>query len=141
MVRVRKEVIDAILAHARAESPRECCGLLIGYSGEIVEAVPTVNVAADPIRRYEIDPLDYLRQIKRCRTMPADGGHELAVLGAYHSHPNSPPEPSQTDVAEAFGDFLFLIVGPVTETDPIAFCAYQESRGDLQRVDAIIVTA
>jgi proteasome lid subunit RPN8/RPN11 len=116
MVRIRNEVVDAILAHARAESPRECCGLLIGHAGDIVEAVPAANVAADPIRRYEIDPADYLQQIKRCRSTAADGGRELAVIGAYHSHPNSPPEPSETDVAEAFAEFVFVIVGAAAGT-------------------------
>jgi len=35
----------------------------------------------------------------------------FAVVGAYHSHPRGGPEPSPTDTAQAFRDFVFLIVG------------------------------
>jgi proteasome lid subunit RPN8/RPN11 len=63
------------------------------------------NVASDPFRRYEIAPAAYLAEIRRCREQ---GG---AVIGAYHSHPLSAPEPSPTDHEMAFGDFIFMIVG------------------------------
>ena len=33
------------------------------------------------------------------------------MVGAYHSHPRGGPEPSLTDTAQAFSDFVFLIVG------------------------------
>lgn len=33
------------------------------------------------------------------------------MVGAYHSHPRGGPEPSETDTAQAFRDFVFLIVG------------------------------
>lgn len=107
MVRIHQQVLDTIVSHARAESPRECCGLLIARNGDIIEAVPATNVAAEPRRRYEIAPEDYFHQIKRCR---AEG---LAVVGAYHSHLAGAAVPSETDAAEAFGNFLFVIAGPV----------------------------
>jgi proteasome lid subunit RPN8/RPN11 len=43
-------------------------------------------------------------------------GRNLEVVGFYHSHPHSPPEPSATDVTEAsYPDHLYLIVSPVTD--------------------------
>jgi proteasome lid subunit RPN8/RPN11 len=36
----------------------------------------------------------------------------LAIIGVYHSHPNGPATPSETDIAEArYPDWLHLIVG------------------------------
>ena len=36
------------------------------------------------------------------------------MVGAYHSHPLSAPEPSPTDLDMAFSDFIFMIVGEPT---------------------------
>ena len=125
-IRVTRRVLATIVAHAKAESPHECCGLLIGTPDSVMRAVPTANVAADPTRRYEIAPADYLKEIKRSRA------EDLAVVGAYHSHPASPPEPSPTDVAEAFSDFLFVIAG---QAGPgMELRAYQLKDRQLERV-------
>jgi proteasome lid subunit RPN8/RPN11 len=103
--------VTTIVAHARRDAPNECCGLLVGRPGEILEAVPASNGASEPTRRYEISPVDYFAQIRRCRRINAAQSERFAVVGAYHSHPRGGPEPSETDVAEAFRDFVFLIVG------------------------------
>ena len=109
---VRASVLDAIAAHAVRDSPRECCGLLLGTSQEIAEAVAVSNVAAEPLRTYEIAPLEHLAQIRRCRELTRSG-LEIGVVGAYHSHPRSAPVPSPTDLAQAFEEFLYVIAGPV----------------------------
>jgi desampylase len=114
------------------EHPRECCGLLIGTPACIVEAVPLENVAADPVRRYQIAPTDYLRHIKRCRERG-----ELAVVGAYHSHPRSAAAPSPTDLAEAFEHFWFLIAGPVAGNEPLAVRAFRLADGNLREVPLV----
>ena len=77
----------------------------------MLEAVPTGNGAADPTRRYDISPIDYFAQIRRCRRINERQSEHFAVVGAYHSHPRGGPEPSETDTAQAFRDFVFLIVG------------------------------
>ncbi len=89
-VRIRKEVGDRIVAHARREAPLECCGLLIATAGLITNAVPARNVAASPTR-FLIDPADHFAAIRAAR---AAGG---TVAGAYHSHPRSPAMPSPSD--------------------------------------------
>ena len=89
---------DAVLAHARAEHPREACGLLIGLSGQISRVVPADNVAARPKTGFEIDPATLLRVHREVR-----GAGEV-VLGNYHSHPNGRAEPSRTDAARAVTD-------------------------------------
>jgi proteasome lid subunit RPN8/RPN11 len=110
-LRIDREALTAIVAHARRDAPNECCGLLVGRPGEILEAVPAGNGAGDPTRRYEISPADYFAQIKRCRRISAAQSESFGVLGAYHSHPRGGPHPSETDTAEAFRDFVFVIVG------------------------------
>ena len=73
--------------------------------------MPASNGASDPTTRFEISPVDYFSQIRRCRRINEQQGERFAVVGAYHSHPRGSHEPSETDDAQAFGDFVFVIVG------------------------------
>ena len=88
-------ILDAVRAAARAAAPQEACGLLLGRneSGRIVlsACVPSRNIAADPMRRFEVDPAIRLRVQRETR----DGG--AAMVGLYHSHPAGAAVPSVTD--------------------------------------------
>jgi proteasome lid subunit RPN8/RPN11 len=104
-VTVPSSALDAIAAHAREAAPAECCGVLIGRDRQIVEAVRCRNLSDDP-NRFLIDPQDHFDVMRRARAA------QLDVVGFYHSHPNSNPEPSPSDRAEAsYPDHLYLIVG------------------------------
>ena len=99
--RIRAEM----LAHAQAEAPNECCGLLIGEGSLIDESLPARNVDPEPTRRYLLDPREHIAANRRLRGTPRQ------VLGCYHSHPRSPAVPSATDLAEAlYPDFVWVIV-------------------------------
>lgn len=97
-------LVDAIVAEAVAAAPREACGLLLGRGREVHRIRPARNVDASPTR-YTIDPADHFAALREARR------EGLTVIGAYHSHPAGPPEPSPTDRAEAVGDFVYVIVG------------------------------
>lgn len=125
---LRGAVRRAIEAHARRDHPNECCGLLIGNATTILEAVACPNVAQDPRRRYQIAPEDFFAQITRCRS----AAESVRIVGAYHSHPRSAPEPSPTDAAEAFAGFLYVIAGPADGSSPMTMLAYELVDGELQ---------
>jgi proteasome lid subunit RPN8/RPN11 len=104
------DVVGDMLAHAREEAPRECCGLLIGNRESVVRIHRAKNLDASATR-YLIDPEDHFRAIRAARTQAFD------VVGAYHSHPASAPVPSPTDVGEARSgpEFLHVIVSLVND--------------------------
>ena len=106
-VTIPAAVVREMLAHASMESPRECCGLLIGKGSAVSRSVRARNLDAKATR-YLIDPEDHFAAIRAART---DG---LEVVGAYHSHPFSAPVPSAADIADANNgsDFLYVIVSP-----------------------------
>jgi proteasome lid subunit RPN8/RPN11 len=135
-MRIRRAVLDAIREHAHRDGPCECCGLLIGTANEVLEAVATANVAADPLRRYEVSPVEHLAHIRRCRDASGRGAPVRAVVGVYHSHPHSSPEPSPTDWEQAFEDFLYVIAGPVGD-QPMEIRGYQLIGGRFARADLI----
>ncbi|WP_333836525.1 Mov34/MPN/PAD-1 family protein [Novosphingobium sp.] len=88
----------AILAATHAAHPCEACGLLLGHGSHIAQAIPTANVAPDPLRHFEIDPAALIAAHRAARA----GGPQ--VLGYFHSHPNGLARPSATDQAQAAGD-------------------------------------
>jgi proteasome lid subunit RPN8/RPN11 len=101
---IRHEALEVIIAHARAEAPAECCGMLVGAGTAIDEAAPARNVSASPTR-FLIDPRDHLDARRAARS------RGLEVLGFYHSHPTSPAWPSPSDITEAaYPDAVYLIV-------------------------------
>jgi proteasome lid subunit RPN8/RPN11 len=99
-----------MIAHARAEAPRECCGLLIGTRDAVVRSFRAKNLAP-AVTRYFIDPHDHFRALRLART------ESLQVIGAYHSHPAGDPVPSATDIAEANSgsEFVYVIVSLVKD--------------------------
>jgi proteasome lid subunit RPN8/RPN11 len=120
-----------IVAHARDAAPAECCGLLVGRSGEIVDATPTRNIA-EGVSRFVIDPKDHIDGRREARR------RGLEVVGFYHSHPHSPAEPSPTDVAEAsYPDHLYLIVSLAAEPPDVAVFRLDEG-GIFHRVKYVV---
>lgn len=131
---IRPGVLEAIAAHARRDSPRECCGLLIGTDTEVIEAVATENVAPDPLRRYEVAPVEHFAQIRRCRELSGQGA-AMRVIGVYHSHPHSAPVPSPTDLELAFEEFLYVIAGIVEPRGAIEIRGYRLRSGVFDAVE------
>lgn len=99
------EVRRAIVQHARRESPRECCGFIIGGQGIVDQAVAATNVEPGTTR-YQIDPGEHIALRRALRATDRN------ILGVYHSHPAGSAQPSATDVAEAhYPDWAYVIVG------------------------------
>jgi proteasome lid subunit RPN8/RPN11 len=86
---VPEEIRAQLVEHARDEAPNEACGLIAFRDGVAERYLPGENTLQSPYR-FELrprDPNDFFLE---------DEGYELAV---FHSHPETAPRPSQTDVA------------------------------------------
>ena len=106
-VRVRKDVLAAMLEQARGAGGVECCGLLAGRDAAITRILPARNASRRPASEYEIAPEELFRLMREIR---ASG---LEMLGMYHSHPSGENAPSATDIARAFyPDAAYFIVSP-----------------------------
>ena len=104
MFKLPKTFADEMIAHARADAPNECCGILAGVDGRVMRAYPTRNAEASPVK-YLIDSGDMFKAYKDAE----DNGWEF--LAFYHSHTFSEAYPSPTDVRLAsWPDSLYILV-------------------------------
>ena len=112
-MRLSTEQRDAVIDHARAEAPNECCGVVAVRDGAAIAVHRLENVAASPFR-FEVDGI----ALHRLLTEIEDAGDELGAI--YHSHTRSAPYPSQTDInfAANWPGVEWIIVGLAGGQDP-----------------------
>lgn len=79
------ETEAALRAHAAAEYPRECCGLVAVINGR-ERYLECRNIAETPSEHFVLSPEDYARA--------EDLGE---IIGIVHSHPNVSAQPSEAD--------------------------------------------
>ncbi len=110
-MRIARELYDQIVAHARAEAPNECCGVVAtNGDGSARQVFPATNKFASPLR-FEIDEHDLIRIWR------AIDEQDFELGAIYHSHTRTAPEPSQTDIngAAQWPGALWVIVGLATD--------------------------
>jgi proteasome lid subunit RPN8/RPN11 len=94
--------------------PNECCGIMIGRDVsdgactrrivERLEAMANTWDEAEQRRRFAIDPLALMKAEK------AASAEGQVVLGFYHSHPDHPARPSETDRQYGWPFYSYIIV-------------------------------
>ena len=104
MLTIPRPLYDAMIQHLQDEYPLEACGLLAGKGGIASRQYPIENILRSPVA-YEMEPT---QQIQAIMELEDDG---LELLAIYHSHPQGPSVPSETDVALAYWpEAAYLIV-------------------------------
>ena len=112
-MKIRKGVIEQIIAHARNKAPIEACGYLAARDGVIVRVYELTNVDASS-EHFSFDPGEQFSAVKDARA----GGLEVAAV--YHSHPASPARPSAEDIKLAFDpDQMYVIVSLAAGRDDV----------------------
>jgi len=110
-MKTTEPVLDAIRTHGADAYPEEGCGFLLGTVAEdgqnhVATIRRTENrQTEDRSRRYELTAEDYRAADEAARTQGLD------VVGVYHSHPDHPARPSETDLEKAtFPGYTYVIV-------------------------------
>ena len=103
-----------------AAYPNECCGVMYGRDEagggrrvvERVESLANSYAADEQFHRFSIDG----RDLMRVERTAVDAG--LLVLGFYHSHPDHPARPSETDRQAAWPFYSYVIVS-IAKREPL----------------------
>ena len=100
-----------ITAQGEQGYPDEICGFLLGTQAgadkTVRDVVPVENTweqVDQRRRRFLIGPEVFLREDRRAR----EAGWQ--ILGFYHSHPDHPARPSETDREEAWPGYSYVIL-------------------------------
>jgi proteasome lid subunit RPN8/RPN11 len=130
MLYLSRNQLKQLFIHATQTYPEECCGLLIGRlerqpNGEIRRLVEvrqtenawdesaaasiaaiTPNFQLKPTKNhfYWIDPKEMLNAQRDARQQHLD------IIGIYHSHPDHPAVPSESDRSLAWAHYSYVIV-------------------------------
>ena len=96
MLVIRADLVEAMVAHARADHPDEACGVLAGPEGSDrpERHIAMVNAERSPTF-YRFDAQE---QLKVWRALEGSGDAPVVV---YHSHTATEAYPSRTDVSLA----------------------------------------
>ena len=128
-------LVEALVAHARAEYPNEMCGVIVGDraaadGGRALRWEPARNRAASPMR-YDIHPDDLYRL-----TVETDDADEV-FWAIVHSHTHSAPRPSLTDVGLAFYPEALYILVSLEAAEP-ALAAWRLVGGAVFSVERLV---
>lgn len=96
VLEIRRDLVDAIIAHARRDHPDEACGIVAGPIGSdrAERFIPMANAE----RSTTFYRFDSMEQLKVWREMD-DRDEEPVVI--YHSHTSTEAYPSRTDISYA----------------------------------------
>ncbi len=137
MLKIRQELVDAIVAHARQDHPDEACGVIAGPAGSDrpERYIPMVNAARSP-NFYEFDSLDLLRLYREL-----DDNNEDPVV-IYHSHTHTEAFPSRTDISYASEPFAHYVLVSTRETGtepgPYEFRSFRIIEGVVTEEEVVI---
>jgi proteasome lid subunit RPN8/RPN11 len=134
VLRIRRDLVDAIIAHARRDHPDEACGVIAGPEGadRPERFIPMLNAARSPTF-YEFDSADLLKLYREM-----DANDEVPVV-IYHSHTATEAYPSRTDVSYASEpDAHYVLVSTRDETDE--FRSYRIVEGEISEEQVEVVT-
>jgi [CysO sulfur-carrier protein]-S-L-cysteine hydrolase len=130
---LEKRYADRMVAHARAEAPNECCGILAGPAKQrkVKKLYRGVNAEKSPVR-YNIDP----RQLLTIHEETEEKG--WAILGIYHSHTHTEAFPSATDIRLAFWPDSTYLITSLKEPGKPAIRAFSIRDGQIEEKQLVI---
>jgi proteasome lid subunit RPN8/RPN11 len=120
VLRIRRELVDEIVAHARRDHPDEACGVIAGPEGSDVPErfIPMLNAARSPTF-YEFDSGDLLKLYREM-----DANDEVPVV-IYHSHTATEAYPSRTDANIAAEPEAHYVLVSTRDPDSPEFRSYR----------------
>ena len=120
-MKITDGLLKEIYAHGRETYPHECFGFLVGRDedgGSVRQVVRATNLNTDQKDRFEMDPKEFIRTDKQAD----DQGY--TIIGVYHSHPDWPAIPSQTDILSEVEGYYYVIAS-IHEGQPLNTTVWQ----------------
>ncbi|GAB2484921.1 Mov34/MPN/PAD-1 family protein [Streptosporangium sandarakinum] len=138
MLTISRELVDKIIAHARADHPDEACGVVAGPAGSDTPErfVPMENAERSPTF-YRFDSME---QFRVWREMD-DRDEEPVII--YHSHTSTEAYPSRTDLSYASEPGAHYVLVSTREElgEDVEFRSYRIIEGVVEEEEVKIIPA
>jgi proteasome lid subunit RPN8/RPN11 len=126
---IPRKLVNQILTHAQQHEHTEACGLISALNDIPAHYYAIKNIAAEPATRFEMEPGQQIAAMKHMR----EQGEELHAI--VHTHPQTPPVPSISDIREAgYKDAYYIIVSLNTK-GVLEMRAYRAADQTMQPVE------
>ena len=134
MLQIRRDLVDAMVAHARRDHPDEACGVIAGPEGsdQPQRFIPMLNAARSPTF-YEFDSADLLKLYREM-----DANDEVPVV-IYHSHTATEAYPSRTDVSYASEPDAHYVLISTRDQDEHEFRSFRIVDGQITEEEIEVV--
>jgi proteasome lid subunit RPN8/RPN11 len=136
VLEIDEAIVDAIVAHARADHPDEACGVVAGPIGSDrpERFIPMAN-AARSTTFYEFDSRDLLQLYR-----DMDDRDEVPVV-IYHSHTATEAYPSRTDISYASEPEAHYVLVSTREPDTHEFRSFRIVDGEVTEEPVKVIPA
>lgn len=128
MLEIPKEILDAVIEHARSGFPLEVCGILGGSGTVVASHYPMTNTDASN-DHFMMDPKEQFAVVKALRAR----GEEMLVI--YHSHPETPARPSGEDIRLALTPNVSHLIVSLADRDKPVAKAFRIAGGVVEPVE------
>ncbi len=134
MLELRRDLLDAIVAHARRDHPDEACGIVAGPAGSDrpVRVVEMTNAERSPTF-YRFDSQEQLRVWREMD----DRDEEPVVV--YHSHTATEAYPSRTDVSLAQEPGAHYLLVSTRADDEVEIRSYRIVDGEVSEEEVRVL--
>ena len=130
-LRLAADILEEVTEHAKSVYPKEGCGLLAGRQ-TAERFIPMMN-AASRLTEYEMDAAELIATLRGLRRT---GEHLVAI---YHSHPNGPAEPSQTDIERAYYPEAAHLIVSLAEPERPRAAAFRIIDGEVIPIELHVI--
>lgn len=134
MLTIRADLVDAMVAHARADHPDEACGVIAGPEGSDrpERFIAMVNAERSPTF-YRFDSGEQLRVWR------AMDEHDEVPVVIYHSHTATEAYPSRTDISLAQEPDAHYVLVSTRDPERHELRSYRILDGDVTEEPVTIV--
>ncbi|HSK27248.1 MAG TPA: M67 family metallopeptidase [Jiangellales bacterium] len=134
MLELRRDLLDAIIAHARRDHPDEACGIVAGPVGsDRAERVVEMTNAERSPTFYRFDSMEQLRVWREM-----DDRDEEAVV-IYHSHTATEAYPSRTDISLAQEPGAHYLLVSTRADDDVEVRSYRIVDGEVSEEEVRVL--
>jgi len=133
---IRQDLVEAMIAHARADHPDEACGIVAGPEGSDrpERFVPMINAERSPTF-YRFDSGE---QLAVWREMDRNDEEPVVI---YHSHTATEAYPSRTDINLAAEPGAHYVLISTADPDTAVVRSYRIVDGEVTEEELVVQPA